>query len=186
MSGTAHFFSYLCQLMGEVRPFIAMWRLEKVDYYWNTATYEQEKPQLVQNCSRKNRRINKWKQVEISRKIEVSNRKNTLQNRKNELTSHNVDCALYFAPNAKISVFVHEVIEVHIVNNVGWHYQIQNSLDMLGTVSKGNASLSRNGLWQDCLTRIIYRKWKKLRIFATDKSEFVWNTFILLAKPFAV
>ena len=59
------------------------------------------------------------KQVEISRKIEVSNRKKTLQNRKIELTFLNADCSLYFAPNVKISVFVHEVIEVHIVNNVG-------------------------------------------------------------------
>lgn len=29
-------------------------------------------------------------------------------------------------------------------------------------------------------------KWKENRIFTTNKSEFVWNTFILLAKPFAV
>ena len=149
--------------------FMAMWRLEKVDSYWNTITYEYWTDKLVQICSQKKRQINKWKQVEISRKIEVSNRKKTLQNRKIELTFLNVDCSLYFAPNVKISVFVHEVIEVHIVNNVGWHYQIQKSLDMLGTVSKGNASLSRNGLWQDCLTRIINGKWKKLRIFATVK-----------------
>lgn len=60
-----------------------------------------------------------YKQLKTTRKIGVSNYKLTLQNRKIELTFLNVDCALYFAPNAKISVFVHEVIEVNIVNNVG-------------------------------------------------------------------
>ena len=53
-----------------------------------------------------------YKQPKTTRKIGVSNCKFTLQNRKIELTSLNIDCTLYFAPNAKISVFVHEVIEV--------------------------------------------------------------------------
>lgn len=59
-----------------------------------------------------------YKQLKTTRKIGVSNCKFTLQNRKIELTSINSDCTLYFAPNAKISAFVHDVIEVHIVNNV--------------------------------------------------------------------
>ena len=59
-----------------------------------------------------------YKQLKTTRKKPLSNCKFTLQNRKIELTSLNGDCTLYFAPNAKIFAFVHEVIEVHIVNNV--------------------------------------------------------------------